>query len=399
MKKKLLLLGGLRYLIPLIKEAKKLGYYTITCDYLPENIAHVYSDEYHNISITDSDAVLNLARKLKIDGIMSFAVDPGVVTAAYVADKLGLPGCPFKSVEILQNKGLFRTFLQEHNFTVPKAKTFTAFSEANKEINQFKLPVIVKPVDAAGSKGVSKVQEIEELKAAVENAIEYSLTATIIIEEFIEAIGNPSDSDCFSINGKLEIVTFSNQYFNMNSNNPYTPSAYSWPSNISKTHKTELKNELQRLVTLLGLRTSIYNVEVREGKDGKAYIMEMSPRGGGNRLAEMVKYATDLNLIGYAIRGAMGENFHIPKKLTYQGNWVELILYSNKEGDFQKLEIDPVIKGFLVEEDIWIEKGDKVYPFSSANYAIGTLVFNFQNKSQVDNLIRNRGRLVKVLIN
>jgi formate-dependent phosphoribosylglycinamide formyltransferase (GAR transformylase) len=89
MMKKLLLLGGLRYLIPIIKSAQKMGYYVITCDYIPDNIAHQYANEYHNISILDKDAVLALAMKLKIDGIMSFAVDPGVTTAAYVSNQMG----------------------------------------------------------------------------------------------------------------------------------------------------------------------------------------------------------------------------------------------------------------------------------------------------------------------
>ena len=379
--KKLLLLGGLRYLIPVIKEAKSLGYYTITCDYIPENIAHKFSDEYHNVSITDREAVLVLAQKLQITGIMSFAVDPGVLTAAYVAEKMGLPGCPLKSVEILQNKGLFREFLKEHNFTVPKAKAYKKFSEANNEITEFNLPVIVKPVDAAGSKGVTKVTNFENLESAVNYSKEHSITDTFIIEEFIEAEGNPSDSDCFSINGELKIVTFSNQYFNIDSKNPFTPSAYSWPSIISEKNQKELTNELQRLINLLGLQTSLYNVEVREGKDGKAYIMEMAPRGGGNRLSEMVEYSTGLNLIKYAIKAAMGENFTIPQSKSYKGNWTELILYSNREGNFHKLEIDETVKKFLV----------------AANYAIGTLVFNFNEKKQVDNLIENRDKLVRII--
>lgn len=397
--KKLLLLGGLRYLIPVIREAKNLGYYTITCDYLPENIAHKFSDEYYNVDITDQEAILDLAKKLKIHGIMSFAVDPGVVTAAYVAEELGLPGCPLKSVRILQNKGIFRTFLEKHNFSVPKAKSFNSFSEAIKEIAEFNLPVIVKPVDAAGSKGVTKVVNIESLEFAMKNAKNHSITNTFIIEEFIEAKGNPSDSDCFSLSGNLKIVTFSSQYFDANSKNPFTPSAYSWPSNISLANQEILTKELQRLISLLGLKTSIYNIEVREGKDGKAYIMEVSPRGGGNRLSEMVNYATGVNLIEYAIKGAMGEKISIPEEINYEGNWVELILYSNQEGYFHKLGIDESIKEFLVEEDVWIEKGEKVYPFLSANYAIGTLVFNFNKRDEVENLIEYRDTLVKVLVN
>ena len=110
--KKLLLLGGSNYLLPVIREAHALGLYVITCDYLPDNIAHRYSDEYRNISILDKDAVLDMARELDVSGVMSFACDPGVVTAAYVAEKLGLPfQGPYESVAILQDKGRFRQFL------------------------------------------------------------------------------------------------------------------------------------------------------------------------------------------------------------------------------------------------------------------------------------------------
>ena len=122
--KKLLLLGGIRYLLPVIKTAQQMGVYVITCDYLPENIAHNYSDEYHNINIFDKESILTLAKKLKIDGIMSFAVDPGVATASYVSNKLNLPTAgPYDSVVTLQNKGLFRKFLERHGFNVPKSKS------------------------------------------------------------------------------------------------------------------------------------------------------------------------------------------------------------------------------------------------------------------------------------
>ena len=109
--KKLMLLGGSRYLMPVIEIAHKLGLYVITCDYLPENVAHKYSDEYLNISIIDKEAVLKAAKEHHIDGIMSFACDPGVATAAYVAEEMELPfQGSYKATEILQDKGLFRQF-------------------------------------------------------------------------------------------------------------------------------------------------------------------------------------------------------------------------------------------------------------------------------------------------
>ena len=122
--KKLLLLGGAQYLLPVIEEAHKLGLYVITCDYLPDNIAHKHSDEYRNVSIIDKDAVLSTARELGIDGIMSFACDPGVVTAAYVAEKLDLPFAgSYEAVSILQNKGLFRRFLPSTASPSPGQRT------------------------------------------------------------------------------------------------------------------------------------------------------------------------------------------------------------------------------------------------------------------------------------
>ena len=121
-----MILGGSSYIIPVTKKAHELGCYVITCDYLPNNYAHKFSDEYCNVSIIDREKVLDAARSLKIDGIISFACDPGVVSAAYVAEKLGLPfQCSYDAAKILQDKGLFRKFLADNNFNVPKAKRYT----------------------------------------------------------------------------------------------------------------------------------------------------------------------------------------------------------------------------------------------------------------------------------
>ena len=141
--KKLMLLGGLRYLLPVIKAAHEQGYYVITADYLPNNIAHKYSDEYCDVSIIDKEAVLAAAQKLQIDGIMSFACDPGVVAASYVQEKMGLPSFgPFKSVEILQNKDRFRAFLTENGFNVPWAFGFASKEEAWASRKKFSYPLI-----------------------------------------------------------------------------------------------------------------------------------------------------------------------------------------------------------------------------------------------------------------
>lgn len=389
--KKLMLLGGLRYLLPVIESAHKLGYYVITCDYLPDNIAHKYSDEYHNVSIIDKEAVLALAKELQIDGIMSFAVDPGVVTAAYVQEQMELPAFgPYESVCILQNKDRFRNFLTQHGFNVPKAKGFASIEEAMAEKYWYPWPVIVKPTDSAGSKGVTRVDRLEDLRPALEVAFVHSLSKRVIVEEFIEKAGCSSDTDSFSVDGELKFVSFSAQRFDEHAPNPYTPSAYSWPSTMTAEQEAELTSEIQRLLKLLGMRTSIYNIETRVGTNGKPYIMEVSPRGGGNRLAEMLRFATGVDLITNAVRAAVGDEVVAVEQKPYNGHWAEVILHADKDGFFNHLLIkSETVNAKIVETDLWIKKGDSIHAFKGANDAIGTLVVQFENDKDLVYALKN----------
>lgn len=398
--KKLMILGGSRYALPVIKAAHDLGLYVITCDYLPDNIAHKYSDEYCNVSIIEKDLVLNVAKERNIDGIMSFACDPGVVTAAYVAEKLGLPSCgPYESVCILQNKGKFRKFLSDNGFTVPVAKSYNDINCAIKDIDMFNWPVIVKPTDSAGSKGVTKVENPELLEKSIKYALSFSHGNEFIIEDYITQLGYSSDTDSFSVNGELKFVSFDSQRFDTNAENPYTPAAYSWPASISLTHQMELTNEIQRLLTLLNMKSSIYNIETRESTNGKAYIMECSPRGGGNRLAEMLRYATGVDLIKNSVKAAIGLPIDDVCQKPYNGFWSEIILHSDKSGDFKKLWISEKIIHNVVEKDLWIQVGDRVGGFSAANEAIGTLVLKFDREDEMETVMANVGDFVKIVLN
>ncbi|MCD4735153.1 MAG: carboxylate--amine ligase, partial [Bacteroidales bacterium] len=179
-----------------------------------------------------------------------------------------------------------------------------------------------------------------------------------------------------------------------------TPSAYSWPSTISIKNQDELKLELQRLIDLLNLGTSVYNIEVREGVDGKAYIMEMSPRGGGNRLSEMLKYATGVDLIKNAVKAAVGDEPLDVSQKAYNGYWAEVILHANKDGFFQRVDIDiDFSKKHVVELDLWVNQGDKVRNFNAANDAIGTLILKFKTQQQLEEMMTCQDSWLKVIVN
>lgn len=395
--KKLMVLGGSRYALPVIEAAHNLGIYVITCDYLPNNIAHKYSDEYCNVSIIDKEKTLEAAKRLNIDGIMSFACDPGVITAAYVAEQMGLPNVgPYESVCILQNKGKFREFLTNNGFTVPMAKSYTSVEEALKDTEIFQWPVIVKPTDSAGSKGVTRVDDSRELEKSIYYALSYSHSEEFIIEEFITQQGYSSDTDSFSIDGELKFVSFDCQRFDRDAKNPYTPAAYSWPSTMTMEHQIELKNEIQRLLKLLKMQTAVYNIETREGMDGKAYIMELSPRGGGNRLSECLRYATGVDMITNMVKYSVGMPLDDISQRPYEGCWAEIILHSDNPGIFKELWISEEILDNVVERDLWIKEGTLVGGFEAANEAIGTLILKFESQERIEEVLENQSKYVKV---
>lgn len=393
-----MLLGGLRYLLPVIEEAHKLGVYVITADYLPDNIAHKYSDEYCNVSIIDKEAVLKAAQELKIDGILSHAVDPGVVSAAYVAEKMGLPfQCSYRATCILQDKHLFRQFLSENGFNCPNAKGYNNADEALKDVDYFNWPVIVKPVDSAGSKGVSRVNIPEELTNAIEYALSESHNGYFIIEDFLEKQGFSAGSESFVVNGKLLYNGFYDQYFDKNAVNPFTPSAEVWPSVMEQKHQNEIKSELQRLFTLLGVTTGLFNVECRVCTNGKVYLMEVSPRAGGNRLAEILNYAADVNINEAETRKAIGLPVIGMHEPNYKGHYAILVLHSEREGVFESVDINSEFKAeHIVEEEIRLRKGDKVSSFSGANAALGTLFLKFETREELAKALENQNKWLNI---
>lgn len=398
-KKKIMFLGGIYYLKPAIEAAHKLGLYVITADYLPNNPAHQWSDEYVNVSIIDKDAVLKVAREKEIDGILSYAVDPGVVTAVYVAEHMGLPNVgPYKSVEILQNKAKFRAFLRENGFNCPQSQGYRSVEDALSDANKFTYPVIVKPVDSAGSKGVTKVNKVEELTSALEMAYSCSNGAKeIIVEDFIELDGYQSGSDSFSVNGQMVFTSFDDQRFDKQATNPYAPSAHIWPSSMPAWAQEELGSEIQRLITLLGMRTSLYNIEARVGRDGKAYIMELSPRAGGNRLAEVLTMATGVDFPMACVRAAMGMLVEMNTPCI-DGYWADVVLHASQDGTLKSVEIVEELKPYVKDVTLYKQIGEHVSGFSAANAAIGSLFMQFDTKEAMEYTLTHQDEWLKITI-
>ena len=399
--KKVLLLGGSYFQIPSIQTAKRLGYHAITCDYLPNNPGHKFADEYYNVSTTDKEAVLALAKKLNVDGVVCYASDPAATTAAYVSEQMGFPTSPYSSVEILANKDKFRKFLAENGFNTPKAKGYD-YSEINlmlQEIDNFKFPVMVKPVDSSGSKGVKKIDDIDDLKSAIDNAMKYSRCKRFIIEEYLEKYGYQIAGDGFSVDGKLVFRCFANDHFDSSGINPYVPIGGSFPYIMPQSVHQKVHNEIQRLLSLLKMKTQAYNFDIRIDDVENVYLMEVGPRNGGNLIPQVTKYATGVDMVEYTIKAAMGEPCNDLEMAESKGFWSNYVIHSQQSGILKNVWIDEDFrKDNIVEFNMLYKPGDKVESFVGSNGTLGMMILKYQSQDEMLDKMNDMSRWVKVSV-
>ena len=397
--KRVLMLGGSIYQTYAIKEAVKLGYYVITCDYLPGNPGHKFAHEYHNVSTTDKDAVLELARKLKVDGVVAYASDPAAPTAAYVCEKLGLPTSPFKSVEILSKKHLFRKYLAENGFNVPKANSYTCFEDAEKDLKNFHLPVMVKPVDSSGSKGVNKLTDPEQLKVFFEDALSYSRDKIVLIEEFIVKNGPQISGDAFSVDGKLVFHCLGNEFYSSKVDKDFAPLGECWPTVMPQEVIDTLAADLQRLISLLGMKSNAYNVEAIYGVDGKVYILELGARSGGSLIPQVTALATGVDMVPYVIKAAMGEDCSDLKMAPVQGFWSNYMAHSNETGKYSGIEYDDQFrKNNLIDFITDTKIGDDIHKYRDAQDCVGELILKYESHQEMMDIIDNMDKYVRIKV-
>ena len=396
--KRILMLGGSMQQIPIIKRAKEMGLYVITCDYCPDNPGHKLADEYYNVSTTDLDAVLELAKKLNIDGIVAYASDPAAPTAAYVSEKLGLPGNPYQSVKLLTEKDLFRKFLKDHSLNCPKAQGFTNYEDALAAIGDFHFPVMVKPVDSSGSKGVVKIYGVDELKGAVDEALSYSRGKRFIIEEFIVKKGYQVSGDGFSVNGKLVFTSYGNELYSGKGTREYVALGEFWPSLLTEEQKNKVDEELQRLITALGMKTCAYNIEVILDENDTVYVLELGPRNGGSYIPQLIKYATGVDLVDYTIWGALGMDCSSLKMEETKGVFSNYMIYSITSGIFKGLWFDEQFKkNNLLDVYCTYHEGDQVTAYQNTTHSLGTILFKADSIDEMIEITNNIQNYYKVI--
>lgn len=393
--KKILLLGGSAQQIVAIKTAQKLGYYTVLCDYLPDNPGQYEADKFYLVSTTDKDAVLEVARNEQIDGVLAYASDPAAPTAAYIAEKLGLSGAPYHSVETLCNKDQFRKFLIENGFSTPKAKGYASAEDALKEKENFEFPIIIKPVDSSGSKGATVLQTEDGLKNALDFAFSFSRCHRIIVEHFIEKkhpylIGG----DVFIENGKIVLWGLLNCHRD-NCVNPLVPVGKSYPLQLEDEDIQHVKETLSSMVEKLRISNGSMNVELVVDKSNRVWPIDVGPRSGGNMIPDLLGDMFGVDIAEMSVKAAMGAaikgNIHEPNGFYATHN-----LHSNKNGIYKDILFSPEIEPYIYRKYLYKKLGDEVEYFDNAAKCLGIVFFKFPDETTMKKILEHVNELITV---
>lgn len=395
--KKILFLGGAPTQLPPIKYALEQGHHVITLDYLPDNPGHKLGHKYYNVSTTDKEAVLEVAKAEEIDGIVAYASDPAAPTAAYVAEKMGLPGNPYESVEILARKDLFRDFLAKNNFSVPRSKAFYEEAEAKVWLDEIGVPAFIKPVDSSGSKGVTHLQSAESFHDAFQHALKFSREKKVVVEERIVRQGYQVAGDGFVLDGELVFRCWADEHFDKLCNG-LVPIGQTFPTSHSNELLSKAHNESQRLLTLLGMKTGALNFDFVFSEDGKFYFLELGPRNGGCLIPEVIRYATGVDLIKYTVDAALGLPCVGLEMKPVDGFWSSYMVHAIENGQYQDLSLSERAKEYIVEQDVQVQPGKQVNVFSGSHDTLGTMILKYPSQEIMLDMLDNMERDIRVIV-
>lgn len=401
--KKILLLGGSMQQVVAIKTAKELGYYTVVCDYLPDNPGQYEADKFYSISTTDVESVYEVAKTENVDGILAYASDPAALPAAIVAERLGLPTNPAKSVEILGLKYPWRQFLSDNGFACPKNYSFhpsISIDEVLEYAKDFTFPLVVKPTDSSGSKGVTVLNNWDGLQEAISWADSYSRNKVLLIEEYIQR-GFPSviGGDIFVWDGKI-VLYGEMECLRDTIKSPLIPIGKKKPLQLSEKQKKNIYSELQRIISALGIKFGEMNIEIILDKNDNVHFLELGPRAGGNMIPVQLSDAFGIDLIKANVQAAMGEkpDFISEEILPLPGCFMHYVLHSYENGSFKDIEIDKSIEKYMYRKVIYKKEGDSVEVFDGAGKALGIVFLHFDTVEEMEHFCQNHNSLIKVVL-
>lgn len=299
---KLAIIGGSYLQLPLVRKAKELGIETHCFAWADGAVCKNEADFFYPISITEKETILEICKNIKIDGVTTIASDLAVLTVTYIASEMNLVGNPVEYAEITTNKFKMReNFLK---YSIPSPKFTEVDVSGAYDINDFNYPLIVKPTDRSGSRGVEKVDSPDMLKSAIHRALKESFSKTAIIEEFIE--GKEISVESISYKGRHYILQITDK---VTTGAPYfVELEHHQPSSLPQQTQEKVRKIVLKALDSLHIQFGASHSELKVTESGDIKVIEIGARMGGDFIgSHLVQLSTGYDFLKETLRVAMGE--------------------------------------------------------------------------------------------
>ena len=391
MQKKLLVLNGSHSDIPLIQAGKALGYYVITTGNQPGLIGHKYADEYVCADYSDYKAVTEIAKEKKIDAVCACANDFGAITAAYVAEQLGLPGHDsFETMLTLHHKDRFKRLAKEHHLRTPLAESFTDEKSAREYALSLDYPIIVKPIDLTGGKGISKAFTPEEKIRSIRVALDRSPRKCIVIERFIT--GTYHSFSTFIVDKKVAFSFSDNEY---SFASPYFVSTSAGPATGIEKVKSILIEESEKVARILNLVDGRLHTQYVMDEQGQPHVLEMTRRCSGDVYSYPAMRALGINTPEWIVKAECGISCKdYPRGVEQTGFVGRHCVMAPRNGRIKDIHIAEELEQHVYDRIMWWEPGYEI-----TNYLLdkaGILFYSFDSQEQMLDIVNRMTSLISV---
>jgi biotin carboxylase len=353
---RLLIAGGGHSDVPLIQAARNLGWTVATAGNRPAEPGHRYSHVFLHCDYSDPQAVLAAAQQFQADAVCACCNDFSALSCAFVAAQLQLPGHDTPEIcSIIHHKDRWRQFSQQAQLPGPQAVGCTDAAGVKAAVKQLGLPVIVKPVDLTGGKGIQTAHTLEEAIAAAQTALAASRAKRIVVEEFLT--GTRHGLTCL-LQGQQVVFSFADdEYYHLS---PYRVSAASSMTSCTAETLAEVLQAVQHTATQLQLQDGIFHLQFIRRPDGRPAILDVCRRAPGDLYVDLVRHATTVPYAELIVKAAAGLPFQVPQTLPVQRCITRHCLMADQCGILQEIRFAAEIEPRIIDRTIWGQPGESV---------------------------------------
>ena len=333
--------------------------------------------------------MLQLARMLEIDAICACANDFGAISAAYVAEQLGLGGHDgYDTSLLIHHKDLFKKYALSVGIPTPFAQGSETPEKAYQLAMSLQLPLIIKPVDLTGGKGITTVNDSGQLQAAIDLAFSISRVGRIVIEEYFH--GSQHSFSTFLVNQRVVFHFSDNEY---SYKNPYLVSTSSAPASNIDSFREELLQVANTIASSLDLVDGLLHFQYLASED-EFTILEITRRCSGDLYPLPVNCSSGLNWTDWIIQAESGadcSDFPLVEQSGYCGRHC---IMAPGNGKLKDIVIDESLKPNITEKYSWWKSGDVIDNYLVQKF--GVLLLEFASLSEMQEKTANIHELVKV---